>query len=71
MGGSQPYGNNEVSNAMNGQPMSNYSMPPGQNGMPTGQNGMPMYGSSNPNQQSGLDWSQMFQADAERNQNRS
>ncbi|KAI6785107.1 Fungal specific transcription factor domain [Emericellopsis cladophorae] len=69
MGGSQPYGSNEVQNTMNGQPMSSYSMPPGQNGMPTGQNGMPMYGSSNPNQQSGLDWSQMFQAD--RNQNRS
>lgn len=62
MGGSQPYGTNEVPNSMNGQPMSSYSMPPGQNGMPTGQNGMPMYGSSNPNQQSGLDWSQMFQA---------
>ncbi|ODA76329.1 hypothetical protein RJ55_08174 [Drechmeria coniospora] len=53
MGNSQPYGNDGISN----QQMPQYSMPPGQNGMP-------MYGGSNPNQQSGLDWSQMFQAGA-------
>lgn len=53
MGASQPYGGNDVP----GQQIPNYSMPPGQNGMP-------MYGGSNPNQQSGLDWSQMFQAGA-------
>ncbi|PNY22150.1 Zinc finger protein klf1 [Tolypocladium capitatum] len=56
MGNPQPYGS-EVQNSMNQQPMPNYSMPPGQNGMP-------MYGGSNANQQSGLDWSQMFQAGA-------
>jgi hypothetical protein len=58
MGGShQPYGGNDVSGSMNNQPMPSYNMPPGQNGMP-------MYGGSNSNQQSGLDWSQMFQAGA-------
>jgi hypothetical protein len=62
MGAPQPYGAN-VSNSMNNQQMPSYSMPPGQNGMP-------MYGGSNGNQQSGLDWSQMFQADADRTQNR-
>lgn len=51
MGASQPYGGQE----MPGQQMPAYSMPPSQNGMP-------MYGGSNSNQQSGLDWSQMFQA---------
>lgn len=56
MGASQPYGG-DVSNSMNNQQMPNYSMPPGQNGMP-------MYGGSQTNQQSGLDWSQMFQAGA-------
>jgi hypothetical protein len=61
MGGSQPYGSDPGS--MNNQQMPNYNMP-------SGQNGMPMYGGSNANQQSGLDWSQMFQADADRNQNR-
>ncbi|TEA20847.1 Respiration factor 2 [Colletotrichum sidae] len=40
------------------QQMQNYNMPPGQNGMP-------MYGQSNSNQQSGLDWSQMFQTGAQ------
>jgi hypothetical protein len=61
MGSSQPYPS-DVSNSMTNQQMP-YSMPPGQNGMP-------MYGGSNANQQSSLDWSQMFQADADRNQNR-
>jgi hypothetical protein len=56
MGGSQPYGS-EVPGSMNSQQMPNYNMPPGQNGMP-------MYGGSNPNPQSGLDWSQMFQPGA-------
>ncbi|KAK7431440.1 hypothetical protein QQZ08_001930 [Neonectria magnoliae] len=56
MGGSQPYGN-DVSSSMQQQQLPGYSMPPGQNGMP-------MYGGSNQNQQSGLDWSQMFQAGA-------
>ncbi|GAO16581.1 hypothetical protein UVI_02019810 [Ustilaginoidea virens] len=56
MGAPQPYGAN-VSNSMNNQQMPSYSMPPGQNGMP-------MYGGSNGNQQSGLDWSQMFQSGA-------
>ncbi|KAF7559663.1 hypothetical protein G7046_g4497 [Stylonectria norvegica] len=51
MGNGQPYG------ADVNQQMPQYSMPPGQNGMP-------MYGGSNQNQQSGLDWSQMFQAGA-------
>lgn len=55
MGNSQPYGADP--NSMNQQPMPNYSMPPGQNGMP-------MYGGSNQNPQSSLDWSQMFQAGA-------
>lgn len=55
MGASQPYGADP--NAMSNQQMPNYSMPPGQNGMP-------MYGGSNTNQQSSLDWSQMFQAGA-------
>ena len=61
------------------QQMSSYPMPPGQNGMP-------MYGGTNPNQQPGMEWAQMFQhgaqspygstfppngfADADRNQNR-
>lgn len=62
MGNPQPYGG-EVQNSMNQQPMPNYSMPPGQNGMP-------MYGGSNANQQSGLDWSQMFQAGAHQTLNR-
>lgn len=56
MGSSQPYGS-EVPNSMHNQQMPSYSMPPGQNGMP-------MYAGSNPSQQSGLDWSQMFQAGA-------
>lgn len=56
MGNSQPYGG-DVSNPMNNQAMPTY-------GVPHGQNGMPMYGGSNANQQSGLDWSQMFQAGA-------
>jgi hypothetical protein len=34
--------------------LANFNMPPNQNGMP-------MYGASGSNQQSGLDWSQMFQ----------
>ncbi|KAG5982646.1 hypothetical protein E4U55_001626 [Claviceps digitariae] len=61
MGAPQPYGAN-VSNSMNNQQMSSYSLPPGQNGMP-------MYGGSNGNQQSGLDWSQMFQAGAHQSLN--
>jgi hypothetical protein len=56
MGALRSYGS-DVSGPMSNQQMPNYSMPPGQNGMP-------MYGGSNPNQQSGLDWSQMFQAGA-------
>jgi hypothetical protein len=48
---------------MNQQQMTGYSMPPAQNGLP-------MYGGSNTNPPSGLDWSQMFQADSERNQTR-
>ena len=57
MGAGQPYGG-DVSNSMNNQHLQGYSMP-------QGQNGMPMYpGASNPNQQSGLDWSQMFQPGA-------
>lgn len=55
MGNPQPYPS-DVSNSMTSQQMP-YSMPPGQNGMP-------MYGGSNTNQQSSLDWSQMFQAGA-------
>lgn len=62
MGASQPYGG-EVPNSMNNQQMPTYSMPPGQNGMP-------MYGGSNGNQQPGLDWSQVFQPDSDRNQSR-
>lgn len=61
MGAPQPYGAN-VSNSMNNQQMPSYSLPPGQNGMP-------MYGGSNGNQQSGLDWSQMFQAGAHQSLN--
>lgn len=57
MGASQQYGGGDVSSSMSQQPMPTYNMPPGQNGMP-------MYGGSNQNQQSGLDWSQMFQAGA-------
>ncbi|KAL7950345.1 hypothetical protein V8C42DRAFT_196547 [Trichoderma barbatum] len=56
MGASQQYGG-DVSSSMTNQQMPNYSMPPGQNGIP-------MYGGSNPNQQPGLDWSQVFQAGA-------
>jgi hypothetical protein len=52
MGASQPYGA-DVQGSMNGQQMPHYNMP-------AGQNGMPMYGSSNANQQSSLDWAQMF-----------
>ncbi|KAG6029727.1 hypothetical protein E4U19_000791 [Claviceps sp. Clav32 group G5] len=61
MGAPQPYGAN-VSNSMNNPQMQNYNMP-------QGQNGMPMYGGSNGNQQSGLDWSQMFQAGAHQSLN--
>lgn len=56
MGASQQYAG-DVSSSMNNQQMPNYSMPPGQNGIP-------MYGGSNPNQQPGLDWSQVFQPGA-------
>ncbi|KEY71453.1 hypothetical protein S7711_03520 [Stachybotrys chartarum IBT 7711] len=56
MGGNQSYGG-DVGNPMGAQQMPSYSMP-------QGQNGMPMYGGSNPNQQSSLDWAQMFQAGA-------
>ena len=49
---SQPYGH-DVSNPQ----MSSYPLPPGQNSMP-------MYPGSNGPQQSGLDWSQMFQPGA-------
>ncbi|RFU72075.1 c2h2 transcription factor [Trichoderma arundinaceum] len=56
MGGSQQYAG-DVGSTMTNQQMPNYSMPPGQNGIP-------MYGGSNPNQQPGLDWSQVFQAGA-------
>lgn len=52
----QPYGT-DVSSGMPNQQMPGYSMP-------QGQNGMPMYGGSQTNQQSSLDWSQMFQAGA-------
>ncbi|EXK32213.1 hypothetical protein FOXG_19826 [Fusarium oxysporum f. sp. lycopersici 4287] len=54
MGASQPYG---ADPNMNQQQMTGYSMPPAQNGLP-------MYGGSNTNPPSGLDWSQMFQAGA-------
>lgn len=56
MGASQPYGS-DVSSSMSNQQMPTYSMPPGQNGMP-------MYGGSNGNQQSSMDWAQMFPAGA-------
>ncbi|KAI0971379.1 hypothetical protein F4678DRAFT_472402 [Xylaria arbuscula] len=49
--------NGEVPNSMasNINPqLANFNLPPNQNGMP-------MYGASGSNQQSGLDWSQMFQ----------
>ncbi|KAI1807147.1 fungal-specific transcription factor domain-containing protein [Daldinia bambusicola] len=49
--------NGDVSNSMSSNinpQLANFNMPPGQNGMP-------MYGASGSNQQSGLDWSQMFQ----------
>jgi hypothetical protein len=54
-----PYGDvsGSMPHSMN-QQIPQYNMPPSQNGMP-------MYGGSNPNQQSGLDWSQMFQAGAQ------
>ena len=54
--GPQSYGG-DVSSSLSNHQMPNYSMP-------HGQNGMPMYGGSNATQQSGLDWSQMFQAGA-------
>ncbi|RMJ14093.1 hypothetical protein CDV36_006239 [Fusarium kuroshium] len=54
MGASQPYATDPN---LSNQQMPGYSMPPAQNGMP-------MYGGSNTNQQSSLDWSQMFQAGA-------
>jgi hypothetical protein len=57
MGNSQQYHGSDVSSSMSGQNMPSYTMPPGQSGMP-------MYGGSNSNQQSGLDWAQMFQAGA-------
>ena len=47
----------DVSSSMN-QPMQSYNMP-------SNQNGIPMYGASNPNQQSGLEWAQMFQPGAQ------
>jgi hypothetical protein len=56
----QPY-NGDVQNNINPQ-LANYSMPPAH-----AQNGMPMFGGANQTQQSNLDWAQMFQADAERN----
>lgn len=49
--------NGEVSNSMSSNinpQLANFNMPPTQNGLP-------MYGASGSNQQSGLDWSQMFQ----------
>ncbi|KAI1634955.1 fungal-specific transcription factor domain-containing protein [Biscogniauxia mediterranea] len=48
--------NGEVPNSMSSNinpQLANFNLPPGQNGMP-------MYGASGSNQQSGLDWSQMF-----------
>ncbi|KAI0152214.1 fungal-specific transcription factor domain-containing protein [Hypoxylon sp. NC0597] len=48
--------NGDVSNSMSSNinpQLANFNMPPSQNGMP-------MYGASGSNQQSGLDWSQMF-----------
>ncbi|KAI1823109.1 hypothetical protein F4861DRAFT_531806 [Xylaria intraflava] len=50
--------NGEVSNSMSSNinpQLANFNMPPNQNG------GLPIYGASGSNQQSGLDWSQMFQ----------
>ncbi|KAH6952356.1 hypothetical protein BKA56DRAFT_564465 [Ilyonectria sp. MPI-CAGE-AT-0026] len=55
MGSSQQYGA-DVSSSMNQQQPTGYSIP-------HGQNRMPMHGNSNQNQQSGLDWAQMLQAD--------
>ncbi|KAI1386190.1 uncharacterized protein F4822DRAFT_437867 [Hypoxylon trugodes] len=49
--------NGDVSNSMSSNinpQLANFNMPPTQNGMPA------MYGASGSNQQSGLDWSQMF-----------
>ncbi|KAI1160145.1 hypothetical protein F5B18DRAFT_676330 [Nemania serpens] len=49
--------NGEVSNSMSSNinpQLANFNLPPNQNGIP-------MYGASGSNQQSGLDWSQMFQ----------
>ncbi|KAF6821557.1 C2H2 transcription factor [Colletotrichum sojae] len=60
-GGFEQAYNGDVPSSMTpnmNQQMQNYNMPPGQNGMS-------MYGGSNSNQQSGLDWSQMFQAGAQ------
>ncbi|KAI1470433.1 fungal-specific transcription factor domain-containing protein [Daldinia caldariorum] len=48
--------NGDVSNSMS----SNINPQLANFNMPQGQNGMPMYGASGSNQQSGLDWSQMF-----------
>ncbi|KAI0011277.1 fungal-specific transcription factor domain-containing protein [Xylariaceae sp. FL0662B] len=48
--------NGDVSNSMSSNinpQLANFNMPPSQNGMP-------MYGASGSNQQSGLDWAQMF-----------
>ncbi|KAI0020567.1 hypothetical protein F4780DRAFT_770674 [Xylariomycetidae sp. FL0641] len=53
--------NGEVPNSMSSNinpQLANFNMPPNQNGMP-------MYGASGSNQQSGLDWSQMFPQPAE------
>ncbi|KAI1437196.1 hypothetical protein GGR50DRAFT_119451 [Xylaria sp. CBS 124048] len=50
--------NGEVSNSMSSNinpQLANFNLPPNQNG------GLPIYGASGSNQQSGLDWSQMFQ----------
>lgn len=52
----QPY-NSDISNNMSANinpQLANYSIPPPQNGMP-------MFGGANQNQQSNVDWSQMFQ----------
>ncbi|KAI2621361.1 hypothetical protein GGS21DRAFT_541719 [Xylaria nigripes] len=51
--------NNEVSNSMSSNinpQLANFNLPPSQNN-----GGLPIYGASGSNQQSGLDWSQMFQ----------
>jgi hypothetical protein len=56
----EPYSadiSNSITANINPQ-LPNYSMPPAQNGMP-------MFGGANANQQSGLDWSQMFQPGAQ------